>query len=182
MLVGIGRAPAATDLLGSLRACHARIRHFGALAAKLAAAGDAPAAQIRDAASEVRRYFVEALPLHVADEEQTLAPLLRGREPALDEALDRMAREHGGHEAPLAKLVALCERLERAPEERSALEAELAGVVGPLRADLEEHLAAEESVVLPAIGRLLGPDEQARARAAMAARRSPTPRPSGGAA
>lgn len=171
MLVSLGRAPAPTDVAGSLRACHARIRHFTALAARLAEPAEAPVEQVRDAADEVRRYFAEALPLHVADEELTIAPRLRGREVDLDRALDRMAEEHHEHDAPLAALLAICERLVADPGSRDRERAELAAVVDHLRGAFDAHLREEEALVIPAIGRLLGADEQAAVKAAMAERR-----------
>ena len=59
-----------------LLGCHARIRHFTAVAVKLAHALAATSDEIRQAAEVVHRYYSVSLPLHEADEDQTLRPRL----------------------------------------------------------------------------------------------------------
>jgi hemerythrin-like domain-containing protein len=173
MLLGIGKKAPSADLVAALSECHDRIRTFGALACKLAGPSGLEAAseQVVEASEAVRRYFAVALPLHVADEEQTLAPLLAGRDGAVDAALAQMAREHTEHEQSIAALVALCERLAREPERLAELRELLASVAGPLDAALRAHLELEESAIFPMLGRLLSPAEEKEVRAAMRARR-----------
>lgn len=174
MLVALGRKrpPSPDDLAGLLLACHERIRSFVRLAGELGAAAGAPPAGARDPAGRARRYFAEALPLHVADEEASVLPRLRGRAPELDAALERMRSEHAGHEADVARLVALCAAVEARPGRLAELGPELGRVAARLGASFEEHLEAEERVILPAIAAHLTADERAAAVAELRARRS----------
>jgi hemerythrin-like domain-containing protein len=105
-----------------------------------------------------RRYFREALPLHVADEEESLAPRLRGREPVLDAALERIGAEHRRHEPLLAQLVATCEALVTAPDRLAELRGTLVETAAPLASEFEAHLGEEERVVIPALRRLFSPE------------------------
>lgn len=174
MLLGIGKKSAPADLASALSECHERIRSFGALACKLASPSgiEADPEQVVEAAEAVRRYFALALPLHVADEEQTLAPLIAGRDAAVDVALAQMAREHTEHEQSVAALVSLCGRIAREPERLAELREQLASVAEPLDAALRAHLALEESAIFPALSRLLSQSEEEEVRQAMRARRS----------
>lgn len=115
------------DLVDQLLACHERIRRFIALAARPDCDAESRAAVIR--------YFTEALPLHVADEEELIAPLVPTGE---------MHAEHVAH-APL--LARLC-----AGDFTVALE---------LAALFETHLVAEERDVFPLL-RALPADVQVR--------------------
>ena len=155
MLTGPGKPAAPGDAVDLLLECHARIRDFLALARRLGEAGQPSPEAVADAAVRVHRYFTLALPLHARDEEESIAPRLRGREPALDAELDAMVREHVEHERPLGLLAAACAELARDPGRH----AELAGVLTQATAELVrhfgEHLAREEDVILPAVRRLL---------------------------
>jgi iron-sulfur cluster repair protein YtfE (RIC family) len=149
-LVRLGaRSSAAPDAAALLVECHARIRGFARLAVQLATAR-APAPEIADAATRVHRYFTEALPLHVQDEERSLAPRLRRFAPDVAAALDDMEREHRAHDELLAKLLpawaAIRTDANAAAQTRSDAER--------LQTLLEQHLAAEERLVLPALARL----------------------------
>jgi iron-sulfur cluster repair protein YtfE (RIC family) len=179
LLTRIGQIPAHGDAVELLVDCHARIRHFIALAGRLAERGPADPTAVSEAAHALARYFTLALPLHARDEEDSIVPRLRGRDAALDAALEVMTREHAEHEASLGRLVAACERLARDP----ARIAELAPAVGREAAFLarhfEAHLANEEQVIFPALRRLLDPAADAALIAEMRARREPaleTPR------
>jgi iron-sulfur cluster repair protein YtfE (RIC family) len=126
--------------------CHARIRSFAAIAVRLAGE-DAPEAEVAEAATAVHRYFTQALPLHVADEERSLAPRLRQFAPDTSEALAAMEREHRAHEALLARLIPAWESLRADPGPRRATLADAAR----FQTALEEHLVAEERLVVPAL-------------------------------
>ena len=79
------------DPVELLLGCHARIRTFTALAARLSSAEPAPEADVAEAARRVRRYHAVALPLHEMDEELSIAPRLQRGAPAeLGEALAAM--------------------------------------------------------------------------------------------
>lgn len=159
----------AETLVERLLDCHRRIRQMSELACEVATAVDPPAGELREAAARVARYFEQALPRHVADEAETITGRLRGREPELDRALEVMEAEHRDHEAPVARLIAACRRIEADPE--GADRDGLAALAPKLRDDLEAHLEAEERVILPAIDRLIDADEQAAMLGELAARR-----------
>jgi hypothetical protein len=115
MLIKLGARESGGDVVDALLECHERIRRFAALAVTLAEARAPGAEEVREAAGQVRRYFLEALPLHVADEDESIVPRLRGRDAEVDAALATMSAEHEGHRAPLAELVSTCAALEAAP-------------------------------------------------------------------
>ncbi len=172
MLTRLGGGAVAEDPVGLLLECHQRIRTFAALASRLAAAADAGPDEVRDAAQRVRRYFAEALPLHAEDEEESILPRLRGRDPALDEALATMAREHREHEAPLARVRAACRTLERDPAALPRVAGPLAAAAAELAAHFDQHLAREEAVIFPAMRRLLPASDDAAVVREMRARRA----------
>jgi iron-sulfur cluster repair protein YtfE (RIC family) len=162
VLMRIGKGPI-TDggVLELLVECHARIRHFCALARTLADAKDAPAAEIGEAALRVHRYFGEALPLHAADEEESILPRLRGREPDVDRELDTMVAEHREHEAAgsaLARVVELSRTLAHDPARLPELAGALREAAEQLTGHFEGHLEREERVIFPAIRRHVDPD------------------------
>jgi iron-sulfur cluster repair protein YtfE (RIC family) len=159
--------------------CHGRIREFCALARRLAdvAAPDDVTAQ---AAHRVHRYFTEALPLHAADEDETLEPRLRGRSPDLDAALDRMSREHQEHQPLLTRLCELTHTLSAEPAQRGRLAAELSDVARQLETALLDHLEQEERNIIPAIAEFLPARTRESIVAQFAARRHvPSPPRSG---
>ena len=151
--------------------CHGRIRHFVVILERLVAGAAASSAEVADAADACRRYFVEALPLHVADEDDSLVPRLRGIEPTLDAALDRMRDEHRDHDAMIAEVVRLCERLVADPEHAHRLDADETARVAELRRALEAHLLHEETTVFVAAREHLSADAKARIADEMRERR-----------
>lgn len=70
------RATGPEDLVDLLGECHERIRRFVAMARQAGSRQGVPADQIAQACIHVERYFTQALPLHVADEEQSIEPRL----------------------------------------------------------------------------------------------------------
>jgi iron-sulfur cluster repair protein YtfE (RIC family) len=160
-------------VVDALLDCHERIRQMSGLARAIATAQGRPEGEIGEAAGRVRRYFTESLAHHVADEEESILPRLRGRDAAVDAALDSMEHEHRDHAQHVARLVAACAELEQRPGGLAELRAELDQVSARLVEDFEAHLAGEEKIVLPAIRRLLSEEERAQIRAEMRARRGP---------
>ena len=149
-LVRLGtRSSNAPDAATLLLECHTRIRNFSGLAVKLATV-DAPDAELTDAAARVHRYFTQALPLHVEDEERSLAPRLRRFAADAAAALDDMEREHRAHAELLRILVPAWDSLRADPKGRSRTLADAT----LLQTLVEEHLAAEERLVIPALARL----------------------------
>lgn len=173
-MIGIGtRRGQGGDVVDALLDCHERIRQMSSLARKIAAAEGQPEAEIGEAAGRVRRYFTESLAHHVADEEESILPRLRGRDAAVDAALESMEREHRDHEDVVARVVTACAQLERRPGQLAELRGELDEASARLVEAFAAHLDGEEKIVLPAIRRLLSEEERARIRAEMRARRGP---------
>src|SRR5690349_2192994 len=82
-------------LLRDLLTCHGHIRSFSTVAVRLAGAPAEHVRQIEEAARRLVDYFGRALPLHVADEDQSLLPrLLRVQtETHVRDAIERMTAE-----------------------------------------------------------------------------------------
>lgn len=180
MAVQIGVRPPPAGAVELLLECHERIRHFTSVARRLAAGRDLPEPQVAEAAAAVRRYFAEALPLHAADEEESMVPRLRGRDPALDGALSVMRREHQAHAMRIEPVVALCAELAAVPAKLAELAPRLAEAADLLERHFAPHLALEEETLFPALKRVLDAGGDARMVAEMRARRagaSPTPVP-----
>lgn len=174
MLIGISnkRGDDSKDLVDLLGECHVRIRRFVDLAHEAAIRTDAPADQIGQACADVERYFIEALPLHVVDEEESIEPRLRGLSAEVDRALDVMTRQHEHHCRALAQLLRACAVVRAEPQDQGARDA-LEKVAKELQIDFEEHLTLEETVIFPAIRRLLLPETQALIISELRARRQP---------
>jgi iron-sulfur cluster repair protein YtfE (RIC family) len=174
-VIGIGgrRGGGNEDAVDALLECHDRIRQMTALARALAGARDRDEGEIGEAAARVRRYFSESLVRHVEDEEESLLPRLRGRDPQVDAALDRMASEHIDHGELVARLVSTCSRIEQRPTALPELRADLAQVTAALAEQFAVHLESEEQIVFPAVRRLLDAHERSSIRAEMRARRQP---------
>ncbi len=172
MLVTLGGRPQVDDLVDLLATCHRRIREHLRLARRLAEApDDAPEADLRDAAAKVARYFEIGLPAHVADEEEEIAPRVRGRfGPEVDAVVAGMISQHTHHIWPIARLVVCCEVIAQNPRLLRDRRAELARLVEQLVVELADHLEAEERVLFPAI-RALPAAERVAIREGMRRRR-----------
>lgn len=128
-----------------------------------------PAPQIAQA---VIKYLEQDLPLHIADEEDDLFPLLRIRcDPAQDiEAV--LATLHDEHQNEMQLRGALVPHLRRIaagqpPERLAAIGRRFAIIAGNVR----RHLSREESLVLPLARRQLSPADMKAIGRRMAARR-----------
>lgn len=172
MLHSIGqRSDRPDSVVARLADCHARIRRFSTLAARLADAETAPDAEIAEAARAVVRYFDLALPLHAADEDQSIAPRLGA---AQAQALSEMTAQHQRIEWLLDELIPRWRRLATAPAERAADRAQLSDGAARLIAMFDAHLALEEAHIFPAI-EALPADIQEQILDEMTGRRGPTP-------
>ena len=160
-----------SDAVDLLLSCHQRIRHFTAMARRLAAPG-APPDQIGAAAQAVHRYYSVALPLHEADENQSVYPrlrsaLLQAGATLAAEANQAMVDQHVAIDKLVATLLpqwaGLSHHPERAPETAATAER--------LDAAWQEHLELEERVVFPALRTYLQPTDRTAIRHEMAERR-----------
>ena len=158
-VLGNRRNPGEQDLVDLLSECHDRIRRFVALAREAATRHDVPADQISRACADVERYFTAALPLHVADEEESIAPRLRGLSSEVDRALDKMEDQHQGHAPKIEALLGVVAEVGRDPSDQDRRRA-LAGVAADLEVDLEQHLALEEAILFPAVRDMLSRETQ----------------------
>src|ERR1700739_2209571 len=87
--------PKSEDAVDLLIGCHQRIRHFAGVAIKLAHAQGATPEEVVQAASGVHRYYTVSLPLHEADEEETVRPRLNAlSDEKLRHALLAMTDQH----------------------------------------------------------------------------------------
>jgi len=166
-------APGFDDPLALLRACHERIQRQCATLAKLVVhlRNNGLTDDARQAAADIHRYFTSAGRQHHADEEQDLFPLLRS-EPApsalsaLSALLDALAREHAVMESLWLRL----EPLLAAPDTIHDLAA-FSQLTGEFNVLYRQHIARENSELLPQAERLLSVEQQRVLGARMAARR-----------
>ncbi len=163
-------SPGFDEPLAMLRACHERIQRQCATLAKLAAhlRHDGLTDDARQAAADIHRYFSSAGRQHHADEEQDLFPALR-TEPALSGLLDTLARDHAEMESLWLRL----EPLLAAPDTIHDLDG-FARLAGEFTALYRQHIARENSELLPQAEQLLSMEQQHALGARMAARRGVT--------
>jgi iron-sulfur cluster repair protein YtfE (RIC family) len=165
--------PATTeDALDLLVGCHQRIRHFTETAAKLAHAQSSALEEIRLAAAGVHRYYSVSLPLHEADEEESLRPRLDALgDERVRHALLAMHDQHIAIDELIERLSPLLLLLERNPSALHETGAEMCGITKALQEVFDAHLKLEEEVIFPAIRERLPLAEQEAILAEMRARR-----------
>jgi hemerythrin-like domain-containing protein len=160
-------APGFDDPLGLLAACHERIQTHCKLLGRIVehhAHGELGPA-VHGACAQVTRYFTTAAVHHHEDEEHDLFPMLLQTRPELDALVTRLRDEHD-------RLEALWESLAPAMAKPEDVEtADLAARVASFRAAYENHIALENTELLPAARERLGEDDIARLGKAMANRR-----------
>jgi hemerythrin-like domain-containing protein len=139
-----------------LLACHDRIRHFAAVARRIAESVNAPLDEIADAAAVVHRYFTVAFPLHEADETLSVEPRLSVTVPgsAATLASEQMLVQHREIDRLLAQLIPLWDALCRKPEELPEFSPRLLELSPQFEKLWDSHLRLEEETVFPAINRL----------------------------
>jgi iron-sulfur cluster repair protein YtfE (RIC family) len=152
VLVTLGARANTSEVVDLLASCHRKIRQHIVFARRLASEGAQHGVdEIRATAGQVRRYFAIALPLHIADEDQSIAPLLAELPEPVAGALATMAGDHERHQPLIDRLVELCAELERDPARLGALALDLGHVAAQLSIELSVHLELEEHVVFPAV-------------------------------
>lgn len=157
------------DVVEALMAAHRRAQTALKLAASLGSASATPTTA--ETARHIAWTLGEDLPRHMSHEEEVLAPRLSGRHAVVDVALRRMQQEHFQLSAGLSQVATLCESIARDVSRLNALRFSLETAVRSLAPRLDAHHAMEESIVLPAIRRLLPQPAQTTLRREMRARR-----------
>ena len=164
--------PKTEDAVDLLTGCHDRIRHFTGVAVKLAHAQGAPSDEVVQAASGVHRYYSVSLPLHEADEEETLRPRLNSiPDDKVRHALVAMSDQHMAIDELLERLLPLLVMVRNNPEALSAAGAEMCAITKALDEMFRAHLQMEEEVIFPAIRSALPEAAQAEMLREMQGRR-----------
>ncbi len=184
MLTGIkslDAKPAEEDAIALLLGCHQRIRHFTGVALRLAENPQAGETERADAARAVLRYYTIALPLHEADENDSIYPRLRKKLPegALAEANETMVAQHQTIDTLVAALVPQWQTIVDRPAGQNAFRS-LLQQTHQLQNTWTSHLQMEEEQVVPAMRQYLTLHDLEVIRNEMRARReqSGAPQPS----
>ncbi len=144
--------PKSEDAVDLLLGCHQRIRHFTGVAVKLAHAHGATPEEIAQAAAGVHRYYSVSLPLHEADEEQTLHPRLSAvADDRVRHALLAMRDQHQAIDELLEGLLPLLRMVENNPDTLAAVGGEMCSITKALDEMFRAHLQMEEEVIFSAI-------------------------------
>lgn len=106
---------------------------------------------IAPTAAAVHRYFSVALPLHSADEDESMAPRLVAADvpEELAEAIRVMSAQHADIDALLGRLLPLWDRLQQAPASLDEIRQPLASYTARLDALWDMHLTLEEEYIFP---------------------------------
>lgn len=144
-------APMDESPMQLLLACHQRIRKYLKICWRLGEAEMHDLDAIQNSARDAAKYFLEALPLHMLDEHDSIMPRLSGLSPSMDAALARMQREHLLEEGTVRELVGYCEVLSEAPLSLESIREDLRQCVRLLTVALESHLSGEEREIFPAL-------------------------------
>lgn len=161
------------DPISLMLACHERIRRFTGGLSRLAALEDLRDPQAAPAAEAIARYLRMALPLHAADEDESLTPRLQAHcgDGRVFEALEVMERQHREIHGGLPRVLRLLDAvIEGPPPSRAAL----SDAADWLCTLMEAHLALEEAVIFPA-ALDLPPEALAEMAEEMPARRGLSP-------
>ena len=163
------------DAVSLLLGCHERIRHFTEVGMRLAESAHAPAKDRADAARAVLRYYTIALPLHEADENESVYPRLKQALPPGELALanQQMVDQHADIDATVADLVPMWERIERDPQSQAEFGERLRLRTEHLQSLWNAHLALEEEQIVPAMRKYLAPEQLSQIAQEMRDRRQP---------
>jgi iron-sulfur cluster repair protein YtfE (RIC family) len=141
------------DVVESLQFAHTESMQVISLAESLVEASATPS--VAEAAARIETFLRKTLPRHVRDEEDSLAPRLAGRHPVVDKAIETMKSEHFIEAAMSARVVGLLGVIRRDVSMLNELRFTLSTAIGELKTLLVRHQAMEESIVFPALRRLL---------------------------
>jgi iron-sulfur cluster repair protein YtfE (RIC family) len=163
---------AENDAVGLLVGCHQRIKHFTSVATKLAHAQGATAQEIQDAAETVYRYYSISLPLHEADEEDSLRPRLdKISDDRVQHALAAMHDQHMAIDDLLERLLPLLRLVGNNPATLGDAGGEMCSITKALSEMFAAHLQMEEEVIFPAIEQSLTENDRVELLAEMRGRR-----------
>lgn len=157
------RKPAAENTAVELLVgCHQRIKHFTSVATKLAHAQAATHDEIRSAAEAAFRYYSVSLPLHEADEEDSLRPRLdKLADEHVHHALAAMHDQHMAIDDLLERLLPLLQMVGNNPATLADAGAEMCSITKALSEMFTAHLQMEEEVIFPAIDAQLTEEDRA---------------------
>jgi hemerythrin-like domain-containing protein len=150
--------PAPPGPIETLLDCHMRIRHFMQLSHTLAHAQGVPQKEIAEAAEDIFCYFSRDLPLHHADESESLYPRLQAalrQDCLVREAAEAMLEQHHAIDELAAVLLSLCASLSRQPQRLPSLADRLGQVTCAFDQIFAAHIRLEETVVFLALPELL---------------------------
>ncbi|MFZ0704499.1 MAG: hemerythrin domain-containing protein [Candidatus Korobacteraceae bacterium] len=166
------KARAESTAIELLVGCHQRIRHFTSVASKLAHAQAATHDEIRSTAESVYRYYSVSLPLHEADEEDSLRPRLdKITDERLHHALAAMHDQHMAIDDLLERLLPLLRMVGNNPAVLADAGGEICSITKALTEMFAAHLQMEEDVIFPAIEQSLTEDDRAELLGEMRNRR-----------
>lgn len=171
MLITLGAKERPENLVELLLECHTRIRHFSEVAVKLGTLSELNSEEVVEGCVRCLRYFREALPLHVKDEEESLLPRLLCAEPDLKKSLETMKEQHQDHEPVIHALIEALERVQASPLDQPR-RAHLGKSAQRFSTEIEEHLSLEESNIFPSVDQRLNQGEQDAILAELRARRA----------
>jgi iron-sulfur cluster repair protein YtfE (RIC family) len=164
--------PKTQDAVDLLLGCHQRIRHFTSVAVKLAHAQGAAADEVAQAAAGVHRYYSVSLPLHEADEDQTLHPRLSGvADERVSHALLAMGDQHQAIDELIERLLPLLVMVKNNPDTLPVVGGEMCAITRALDEMFRAHLQMEEEIIFPAIRSALPENAQAEMLREMQERR-----------
>lgn len=165
-------APKNETAVDLLIGCHERIRKFTDMVAKVAHAEGSPPNEISVAAQSAYRYFSISLPLHEADEEESVRPRLRElRDEKVTAALDAMTHQHHAIDDLIERLLPLLTILSTSPSKLPELHGEICTISKALGEMFQGHLDLEENVLFPAMEARLDEQQQLRILQEMKSRR-----------
>jgi len=152
--------------------CHQRIKHFTSVAAKLAHAQAGTHDEIHSAAESVYRYYSVSLPLHEADEEDSLRPRLdKVPDQRVHHALAAMHDQHMAIDDLLERLLPLLQMVGNNPATLGDAGGEMCSLTTALSEMFNAHLQLEEEVIFPAIDQALTEDDRMELLSEMRERR-----------
>lgn len=140
--------------LAILLECHGWIRRFLREAWKLSEADAEDLVAVQTSAAETLKFFLTVMPVHLAEEQETMLPRLQGASEKLDQALAHMVQDHEERDQTLQEVIGYCQILSRHPESLEKVRESFRRCTRLLAVELESHMMAEERDIFPNIENL----------------------------